>query len=424
MPAIEELQFLNFLLENKNWDLVEENGITEEHFEVYKKVFLYVKDFYKKYNSVPTVESVLNRFDDFERVEIENIEAVIESLNEDLYQRKIRPVLVKAAQLISQRKSFEAVELVAKEANKLLQGISFDGKGYSYVGNAEQRLQEYLKIHGRKKDQILGITTGFKPLDIITNGIERGQAVDYFLVFAPTNMGKTTISSFMLKAGWLAEESDYPAYFALEQRAEEIALNWDNVLARVSRVGLTRGTLTEEEKERYINFIEKLKRSRKDMVIYDLERNGGRPYTVDEIRRILEREGHTRFVLDQLSKVRLGRFTNDFRHRLIEVSAGIRDMILETKIPGYVVAQANREALKRVKKDPTAEVDGGDIGEAFAILQDASKAISIVKVNPNTFKITVIKNRGPGVGQTFLVRYDFETGLVSTLDDEIGEQFF
>lgn len=271
------------------------------------------------------------------------------------------------------------------------------------------------------------MTTGFKPLDLATNGLEYTDgAVDYFLVFAPTNMGKTLISSFMMSAAWNSTlDDDYPAYFALEQRASEIAHHWDNTLAKVSRLALTRGTLSNEKRDAYAEFIDRLKQKKKDMVIYDLKSNGGKPFMLDEIRRILEREGHNRWTLDQLSKLRLtSRESGDLRQRLFDVSAGVRDLILDTGKPAIVVAQANRDALKRVKKDTTENVDAGDIGETFAIVQDASKGISIVKVSDNTFRILVIKNRENASGQSFLVRYDFDSGIVSILDDSIHEQYF
>ncbi|MED2217281.1 DNA helicase, partial [Bacillus thuringiensis] len=153
-----------------------------------------------------------------------------------------------------------------------------------------------------------------------------------------------------------------------------------------------------------------------------------RPYTVTEIQRVLESEGHTRFVLDQLSKVRLNSSNNNFgdlRQRLFDISAAVREMILGTGIPGYVVAQANRESAKRIKKSQNdSTMTGEDIGETYAIFQDASKGISIIKINENTFKVQVIKNRGNASGQSFIVRYNFDTGLISTINNQYEKQFF
>lgn len=427
MAAIEELQLLNYVLDTKDLGRVEDAGIDGQFFQIYKEPFEFISRFKKENGHLPTTDTVLNKFDTFEVVELESIDHVIQAVKQDYLYREFVPILKETGADFAARNTIEGITKLHMESARFLKSIGLSGQGYSYAGNAEARLAAYDKIHGRDPNEIIGLTTGFKPLDIATNGLEYQEgAVDYFLIFAPTNMGKTLISSFMMSSAWNSTlADDYPAYFALEQRAEEIALNWDNTLARVSRLALTRGTLTGIQRDAYAHFVDILKQKKKDMVIYDLKSNGGKPYTLDEIRRILEREGHNRWTLDQLSKVRLtSRGSSDLRQRLFDVSAEVREVILDTGKPAMVVAQANRDALKRIKKDVTENVDAGDIGEAFAIVQDASKGVSIVKVDDTTFRIMVIKNRNNASGQTFLIRYDFETGVVSVLDDTIGEQFF
>ncbi|HDR8283244.1 TPA: DNA helicase, partial [Bacillus cereus] len=369
-------------------------------------------------------------FEEFEMVELEKTEFVVDALKEDWLHRKFKPFLQKAANLVAEKKTVEAILDIKLNATNMLKLTNIDNKGYSYTGMADTRKSKYLSIHGRDENKILGATTGFKTLDLVTNGlVSDGQETDYFLVFAPSNMGKTLISSFMLMSAWNSNiEWDFPAYFALEQRAEEIARNWDHVLAGVSNLGIQRGTMSAEQKDRYIFFLDQLRKKQKDMVIYDIQKNGGRPYTVTEIQRILESEGHTRFVLDQLSKVRLNSSNNNFgdlRQRLFDISAAVREMILGTGIPGYVVAQANRESAKRIKKSLNdSTMTGEDIGETYAIFQDASKGISIIKINETTFKVQVIKNRGNASGQSFIVRYNFDTGLISTINNQDEKQFF
>ncbi|HDR4439435.1 TPA: DNA helicase [Bacillus cereus] len=430
MPSIEELQLLNHILESKDWSSIDQNGLDEEHFPIHKNIFNYIKNFKKLQKQLPTIETVMNTFEEFEMVELEKTEFVVDALKEDWLHRKFKPFLQKAANLVAEKKTVEAILDIKLNATNMLKLANIDNKGYSYTGMADTRKSKYLSIHGRDENEILGATTGFKTLDLVTNGlVSDGQETDYFLVFAPSNMGKTLISSFMLMSAWNSNiEWDFPAYFALEQRAEEIARNWDHVLAGVSNLGIQRGTMSAEQKDRYIYFLDQLRKKQKDMVIYDIQKNGGRPYTVTEIQRILESEGHTRFVLDQLSKVRLNSSNNNFgdlRQRLFDISAAVREMILGTGIPGYVVAQANRESAKRIKKSLTdSTMTGEDIGETYAIFQDASKGISIIKINETTFKVQVIKNRGNASGQSFIVRYNFDTGLISTINNQYEKQFF
>ncbi|MWV43074.1 DNA helicase [Paenibacillus sp. HJL G12] len=428
MAAIEELQLLNHVLVTKEWGIIGGAGLEEDYFQVYKDVFNYIQCFVNENAHVPTIETVMNKFDSFELVELENIQHVVRSLKEDFLYRRFKPVLISVAETFAQKDTLNAIQQLQVESEKFLKSFGLSSQGYSYIRNAQSRLDAYNKIHGRSDNEIIGWTTGFKPLDLATNGLEFQEgAVDYFLVFAPTNMGKTLISSFMMSAAWNSSlEDDYPAYFALEQRATEIALNWDNTLARLSRLALTRGTLSNEKRDAYAEYVDRLKQRQKDMVIYDLNSNGGRPFTLETIHRILEREGHNRWTLDQLSKVRRSSRDSggDLRQRLFEVSAGIREIILDTGKPAMIVAQANRESLRKIKKDNTEKVEETDIGEAFSIVQDASKGISIVKVSDNTFRIQVIKNRNNASGQSFLIRYDFDTGTVNVLDDAIQEQYF
>jgi len=422
MPSIEELQLLNHVLENK--DVSPTVDLSDDHFPIHGEAFRFILQFRKEYGEVPTLETVMNRFDTFEPVEIENLQVVKDALKEDLLHRQFKPILVNAANLVGEKRTTEALQELKLEATRMLKQIGATQKGYSYVGEAGNRLEKYLAIHGRDPSDILGISTGFAPLDLATNGLESGGdgAVDYFLVFAPTNMGKTLLTSFMIQAGWNATNNyDYPAYFALEQKAIEVARNWDNVLGKVSRLGLSRGTLSEEQKIKYEEYVERIKKKTKDIRIYDMDDFGGKLPNVNEIRRILESEGHTRFALDQLSKLSPSTQLSDLRQRLFVVSQEVRAMTLETEIPGFIVAQANRDSARRVKKDSTSNVDGEDIGEAYAILQDATKGISVVKASASDFRLTVVKNRENESGQSFIVRYDFESGLVKVLNEnEIG----
>lgn len=430
MPVVAELQMLNKVLETKDWRYVTENHLNIEHFPIHSRVFTYLESFLKQYGDLPTLDTVLNTFEEFERIEVESIPKVVDSLREDLQHRMFTPILKQAAQLVAEQKTSDAMALVKEETTQLIKATRVGTKGYSYVGQAQARKEKYLSIHGRTEDQIIGATTGFYELDQATNGIiSGGEETDYFLVFAPSNMGKSLMTSFMLASAWdVSAIDDYPAYFALEQHASEISRTWDNMFAGVSSLAMQRGTMTPEQRDKYIDYLDQLQKKKKDMMIYDTAANGGKPYTVTDIQRILETEGHNRFALDQLSKVRLSNNSmgsKDLRQRLFDTSAEVREMILATGKGGYVLAQANRESARRVKKSGAeGTIEGEDVGEAYSIYQDASKGISIIKMDENTFKIQVIKNRGNGSGQNFLVRYNWNMGLVSTLSAETTEQFF
>lgn len=430
MSVIAELQLLNKVLDEKDWGVVTENGLTVDHFPVMGKVYSYIEGFKRTNGQVPTTDTVLSQFDEFEIVEQESLESVLSDLREDRLHRATLPVLQNVAEMIGNKQTEQALQVLKSESSRLLKDTSSANRGYSYTQMAKQRGEKYDEIHGKYDNGIIGVTTGFEPLDEAVGGLISGdEESDYFLVFAPSNMGKTLITTYMMSQCFAGTpEFTHPAYFALEQRETEIARTLDNIFANVSAKALQRGMLTGEQRDRYIQYLDQLQQRRKDMVIYGLDSNGGKPYTVQQIHRLLETEGHTHFALDQLSKVRLSEKSmggGDLRQRLFDTSAEVRNMILDTRIGGYVLAQANRESARRVKKSLTeTEVTGEDIGETYAIFQDASKGISIMKIDDNTFKIQVIKNRVNASGQSFLAKYNFDMGNMHVLNTDSPEVFF
>lgn len=104
MPSIEELQLLNHILENKDWSSIDQNGLDEEHFPIHKDIFNYIKNFKKLQKQLPTIETVMNMFEEFEMVELEKTEFVVDALKEDWLHRKFKPFLQKAANLVAEKK--------------------------------------------------------------------------------------------------------------------------------------------------------------------------------------------------------------------------------------------------------------------------------------------------------------------------------
>lgn len=430
--AVAELQVLNYILENKTLEPLQKRGIDATYFIVHPSIFQFILEFNKKYDEFPKSDTVLNKYDEFEIVEVENVNAILEDLVEAKLRQETKNTLMKSAELLNNGDSMESVEFARKNLTDLIKSIAPHDEGYGYVAKAEERLLKYENIHQKTQNGIVGLTTGIPKLDQIVNGLESGDVTDYFLVFAPTNMGKTLFASYMMQSGWLAtNDDDFPAYFSLEQNAEEIALNLDNMIGKIERMAMTRGTLSDDMRDRYFDYLKRLKSKRKEFMIYDLSHNKGKPFSIEDIRRILEYKKHTRFCIDQLSKIRSSTYGNDLRQRLFDVSAKVRELILELKIPAYVLAQANRNASSRVKdrmkrdKDSSdIAIEAEDIGEAFSIVQDASKGISIVKLKDDVFKLKVIKNRNSKSGQELLFTFNFETGFLNVINQDVGEQHF
>ena len=58
-----ELQILNYIFKTNSFQLIILNGITEEYFTTYKEQFIFIRDFYNKYNQLPSKETFQSQFD-------------------------------------------------------------------------------------------------------------------------------------------------------------------------------------------------------------------------------------------------------------------------------------------------------------------------------------------------------------------------
>ena len=56
-----ELQFLNYILNKNSMHAVIINGLTEDNFSLYKEQFNFIKDYYNKYNCMPSRETITGK---------------------------------------------------------------------------------------------------------------------------------------------------------------------------------------------------------------------------------------------------------------------------------------------------------------------------------------------------------------------------
>lgn len=61
-----QLQFINYLLKNKDSTLISVKGLTDENFPNYKKEFNFIVNHIKKYGVVPDPTTFVSAFPNFE----------------------------------------------------------------------------------------------------------------------------------------------------------------------------------------------------------------------------------------------------------------------------------------------------------------------------------------------------------------------
>ncbi len=240
----------------------------------------------------------------------------------------------------------------------------FKGQMLSMKEQVMSTLESIEKLF-ENKGAITGISTGFRHLDRLTSGLHRAEMV---VIAARPSMGKTALA--MNIAEHVAIEAKLPvAIFSLEMSAQQLV---QRMLCSRARVNLTRtrdGFLAEADFPKLTHAASKLAEAKifiddtAGLTILELRAKARRLKTQQDVQLI---------VVDYLQLVRsTSRRAQDNRQlEITEISAGLKGLAKELKIPIIVVAQLNRNPEIRTgsgKGVPRL----ADLRESGSIEQDA-----------------------------------------------------
>ena len=158
-----QLQFLNYILQSRDKSLISLNNLTEDYFSDYREEFKFINNHIETYDRVPDVETFLDRFKDFDIIEVRESESyLISALMDDYNTRKLANTFKKISPLIQAGRIDEAIEIYKKTAENLNKGVSL--KSVDII-NDTSRYDAYVE-----KCNDTGryyVSTGFVELDAI-----------------------------------------------------------------------------------------------------------------------------------------------------------------------------------------------------------------------------------------------------------------
>ena len=94
--GIVEIQAINRILRSQSVDMVLDNELTEKHFNLYSDEFNFIMDHYRQYGNVPDVETFVDKFQEFDILEVsESEEYLVDKLNEEFMYRELIPITSK-----------------------------------------------------------------------------------------------------------------------------------------------------------------------------------------------------------------------------------------------------------------------------------------------------------------------------------------
>jgi replicative DNA helicase len=205
-----------------------------------------------------------------------------------------------------------------------------------------------------------GVSTGFRALDKITNGL---QSSDLVIIAGRPSMGKSAIAQQMAEHG--ARQAGPVVFFSLEMDADALTDRFLSNCARIPSQRIRSGRLQEVDWSRLVSVAGQLA----DLPLVLIDKPA---LTAQQIRFMARQASHrmgylTLVVIDYLQLIRPDRREKQRYLEVGEITRTLKELAREIKAPVVLLSQLNRSCEQRENKRPLLS----DLRESGDIEQDA-----------------------------------------------------
>ena len=214
----------------------------------------------------------------------------------------------------------------------------------------------------QNRGQVQGIPTGFRDIDKQINGMRPGQMI---VVAARPAMGKTSLA-MNIAEHVSVDQGLAVAIFSLEMTTQELVQRMLCSRARVNSQKIRAGMPDKRDFPKLMNAADELRRAK---MLIDETPGISIMEMRAKARRMKQKDDIQLVVIDylQLMKSTSKRAQDNRQLEIAEISAGLKGMAKELKLPVIVLAQVNRNPEDRKGGRPRVS----DLRESGAIEQDA-----------------------------------------------------
>jgi len=287
-------------------------------------------------------------------------------------QKKMLRNLINAATQIvtSAYDPGQDIDSVVDKAEQLIFDVS-----QKKVSNRFSSLREVIKSSietidslYQRKENITGLATGFRDLDIKTAGLQRS---DLIIVAGRPSMGKSALASCIAEHVGVVEKQGV-AFFSLEMSKEQLVQRMLCSHARVDAHKVRTGFLSQADWPRLVSAAGKLS----EAPIYIDDTPG---ITVLELRakarRLKSQFDIKMIVLDYLQLMQGPSRSENRQQEISEISRSLKALARELDVPLIAISQLSRAVEQRADHKPQLS----DLRESGAIEQDADVVMLIVR---------------------------------------------
>ena len=389
------LQILNRVISTKDISIITDNNLTIDYFLEYEDEYSFIKEHFDNYKNVPDTETFINKFPDFELLEVnESDRYLVDAIREEYLYSKSVPVIKKAAELLKSD-SNEASRYLQSELVNLTPNYTTP---YVDIIHSNSRV-EMFEDKSNNKDRWF-IPTGFEELDDIIYGWQCGE--EFVVIFARTGIGKSWVLVKTVQHAW--EIGKNVGYVSPEMSADKIGYRFDTLNNHFSNMALVRGDKSKVSIDEYRQYNEKLA-EHNNSILVSTPMDFNKQVTVGKLRTFVQANNLDMLAIDGITYMTDERYKrgDNKTTSLTNISEDLMELSCELKIPILVVVQSNRGGTE--KDTPDLE----DIRDSDGIAHNATKVISLNQ-KEEALVMKIKKNRDGKVGDKLTYLWDIDLG--------------
>ena len=327
-------------------------------------------------------------------------------------KRKLKALCEKTVAEIESRPADKTASLLSGEIYKLSEerikqttksDMDLMTNVIGYISNAKET-----------KGESVGMRTGWKHLDMATNGFEKGSL--NFIAARPA-MGKTSV--MLALAERFAGNGYTCLIFEQEMTETSLALRRLSARANISFQKIKKGLITDEEFAVLVNKADIL--AANNRIFTDCSSSITLTEVRNRVRKIKQQYGLDIIFLDHIGLMKSEEKSESRTLEISKFAKGLKSIAAEYDVAVICLAQLNREVERRGNKRPMLS----DLNESGSLEQDADVVIGLyreayydqdekdpTKGSLETLELILLKNRD-GASGVVKMNFDTRTQLIS-----------
>ncbi len=244
------------------------------------------------------------------------------------------------------------------------------------LGDAIEELQQ--RINKSKSNELQGVETGFKELNELSGGWQKG---DLIIVAGRPGMGKTAFTLALARnAAVMANKT--AVFFSLEMPTNQLMMRLISSESEIEQEKIRKGTINQAELAQITSKMDKLNKvnlffdDTPGLSIMDFRK---------KVRKIKRDHGIDLICIDylQLMTVNMvegtGKIINNREQQIAHISRSLKAIAKELEVPIIALAQLSRQAENRGSSTKPSKPMLSDLRESGSIEQDADMVIFLYR---------------------------------------------